>query len=134
MKLSKKFFTICFTMLLSEIVQWYGLPQPLYRQHYKAKGKKYKSIVEFTIENNGTPVKVCSKMHKSIARATKDAAKQAVQKLQQQHNFNVHDINYEICMHQRQKRRLLEIKLAAEELSFCDLKRSYFQVCDENIN
>ncbi|KAL2926856.1 Protein C1 [Bienertia sinuspersici] len=133
MTYDKKLFTISFTTLLCEIAHWYDLPQPLYRQYYRPKKNKYKVVVKMTLKKEATPIKLYSKLHKNMTLATQDVAKQAIQRLQDLYNFSINDINLDNYMKQRKKRRLAEIKLATEEISFNDLKRSYFKVCDENI-
>ena len=89
MKNGRKLFTISFTGLLGQVVQWYGLPRPLYRQYYKAKKDKYKVVVKLTMRKEDLPIKVYSKLHKDIAQASEDAAKQLVKIIQQTHNFDV---------------------------------------------
>ncbi|KAL2923339.1 Magnesium-chelatase subunit ChlH chloroplastic [Bienertia sinuspersici] len=133
MTYDKKLFTISFTTLLYEIAHWYDLPQPLYRQYYRPKCNKYKVVVKMTLKKEATSMKLYSKLHKNMTLATQDVAKQAIKRLQDLYNFSVNDINLDNYMKQRKKRRLTEIKLATEEISFNNLKRSYFKVCDENI-
>ncbi|KNA21892.1 hypothetical protein SOVF_039160 [Spinacia oleracea] len=131
MRNNRKLFSISFTTLLAEIIQWYTLPQPLYKQYYKKKQQKYKTTVQITT-NKGVEIKLGSKLCKNMAKATQSAAEKAVRKLQENFNFDVADINYTTCMHQRKKRRIAEIKLTREEMNFIDLKRYYFQECAEN--
>lgn len=85
-----------------------------------------------TTNKEGEQIKVSSKLCKSLAKATQDAAEESVRKLQELYNFDVADINYKTCIHQRRKRRIAEINLAKEEMNFKDLKRYYFEECAEN--
>lgn len=105
-----KLFTISFTKLLSDIINWYGLPLPLYKQYHKQRRQQYVAIIKLRTTQDGPTIKIKSQRSKDLATAKEHAAQIAIHKLKESYQFDIADFNLDAIRHERKKRRVADIK------------------------
>ncbi|KAL2924814.1 Chaperone protein HscA-like protein [Bienertia sinuspersici] len=128
----KELFTINFISLLSNILKWYELPEPLYRQYHKKGTKRYVTTIELSTQKDETTITISSKSSKDLATATNHAARLAIEKLKQCYVFDIADFNLSSIRREREKRRKADIKRVEKQMSLEDLNTRYNDVCHKN--
>ncbi|KAL2933343.1 Beta-(1--_2)glucan export ATP-binding/permease protein NdvA, partial [Bienertia sinuspersici] len=124
--------TLSYTTLLTDIINWYGLPPTLYKQCYKERQQQYVANIKMRAKIDGPVLRIKSTKSKDLLAATEQAAQLAIFKLKEFYQFEIVGFNLESVRRERKKRRIADINRVKEEMSFESLKHSYMDVCWEN--